>query len=69
MLTWSRVRAVREVLETVTALARAAVGGPAGGVASAVGAGAGPGTGGVAGFGHAVSIGNGQAQRGQLTIA
>ncbi len=53
--TRARARAVREAIEAVEALARAGVGGPAGGFALAVGAGAGPAAGGAAGVGYAAA--------------
>jgi hypothetical protein len=63
--TRARARAVREAIEAAEELARAGVGGPAGGFAPAASAGAGPAAGGVAGVGHAAAAG--MAQQGPFT--
>ncbi len=65
--TWAQVRAVRKAVEAAEALARAGVGGPAGGFAPAARAGAGPAAGGAAGVGHAAEAGMAQAQQGPFT--
>jgi hypothetical protein len=64
--TRARARAVRDAIEAAEALARAGVGGPAGGFAPAVNAGVGPAAGGVAGVGHTVTGGM-AALRGPMT--
>ena len=53
-------------MEAAEAVARAGVGGPAGGFAPAADAGAGPAAGGAAGVGQAALAGMAEAQQGQL---